>query len=216
MPAQSQIEQIAAGYYSQKLPYHNFNHAKSAATEGARLAKLCRSEGQTIDETVIYLALMFHDAGYHENHAGLGFESKEAYSADIARRELTRLGIEPGIVKAVCHAILCTRIPDGHLCRTVEDLVVRRADVANIGGPYASFIGNTIKLWHEFEQLNHKSMTWPEWRNFNLDILSHYLDERLAVWSGDKDPSGQSKFVVQLRRNLEQLTKEPDPQPQPA
>lgn len=215
MPPLSQFEKVAAGYYSQKLPYHNFSHAVSAAREGLRLAKLCRSEKLPSNEQVIYLALLFHDAGYHEDHTALGFESKEAYSADIARRELTRMGAESGIVASVCHAILCTRIPHGHLCRSLEDLIVRRADVANIGGPFQPFFKNTITLWYEWDILNdHK--TWPEWQEFNNYILSHYLDERLAVWQGDLLPDGKSKFVAQLRRNIDQLMKEPEPQPQPA
>lgn len=215
MPAQSQLTKVAAGYYSQELPYHNFNHAVSAAQEGRRLAKLCRAEGLSPNEQVINLALLFHDAGYHEDHAALGFESKEAYSADIARRELTRMGVESSMVGMVCHAILGTRIPHGHLCRSLEDLIVRRADVVNIGGPFQPFFANTILLWHEWDMMNNHK-TWPQWQEFNNYILSHYLDERLAVWKGDLLPDGKSKFVSQLGRNLEQLMKEPEPQPQPA
>jgi hypothetical protein len=44
----------------------------------------CLKEGVPINGEVVYYALLFHDAGYHENHASMGFTSKEVYSAHLA------------------------------------------------------------------------------------------------------------------------------------
>jgi hypothetical protein len=78
------LEQGAAELYSDQMPYHSFNHVLGTLAAGAVLVENCVNEGVPINGDVVYYALLFHDAGYHENHISKGFTSKEEYSAHLA------------------------------------------------------------------------------------------------------------------------------------
>lgn len=95
------VEQAAAALYAPALPYHNFRHALAVAEEGRRLVEHCRASGLLLDADIVHYACLLHDAGYAEDHAALGFESKEAYSASLAREVLGRCGVDAGTTAAV-------------------------------------------------------------------------------------------------------------------
>ena len=48
----------------------------------------CASENINVDEKIVNIAILFHDAGYQENHTSLGFSTKESYSAFLAKEFL--------------------------------------------------------------------------------------------------------------------------------
>ena len=102
------LEQVAAELYSDQLPYHSFNHVLRTVAAGAVLVERCLKEGVPINGEVIYYALLFHDAGYHENHISKGFTSKEEYSAHLAVQCLRAEAIPEDTIKRVVAAILST------------------------------------------------------------------------------------------------------------
>ena len=67
------LEQVAAELYSDQMPYHNFNHVLGTVAAGAVLVERCLKEGVPINGVIVYYALLFHDAGYHESHISKGF-----------------------------------------------------------------------------------------------------------------------------------------------
>ncbi len=202
------IKQAAAAHYSSTLPYHNFSHALAVVSEAESIIGKCQSEGVDVDSDVIILAALFHDSGYHEDHARLGFESKEAYSAELARRELGKNGAGLRLIKQVCEAILSTHC-DG-VCRSNESKVVRAADLAGLAADYNFFKRNTVRLKLEHELLTNTRTDWPEWRDRAIERVELFLRADMSLTRDYFDAQGQSVFHRRTRENLRRLQADPD------
>jgi len=201
------IKQAAAALYSSALPYHNFSHALAVVREAEHIVEKCRAEGVSVDSDVVMLAALFHDAGFHDDHNRLGFASKEAYSADLARRELDRHGAKPQIVAQVCEAIMSTHC-DG-ICRNNESRAVRAADLAGLAAEYDVFKRNTVRLKQEHELLSATRTQWPEWRDRAIARVNLFLRQDLNLTRDYFDAEGHSVFHRRTRENLRRLQADP-------
>jgi len=205
--ARPNVEEAAAALYDPALPYHNFGHALSVAEEGKRLVSRCRAAGIAIDADVVHYACLLHDAGYRENHAARGFESKEAYSAQLAAEVLDRCGVDRRIAAAVGEAILSTHC-DAR-CASVEARAVRAADLSGLGGEFASFRNDALKLKREHEIMTGAGVSWDNWREDACRRIASFLRERLDLTPADVDASGESVLAVRARANMDRLLAEP-------
>jgi predicted metal-dependent HD superfamily phosphohydrolase len=142
-----QLEQVAAELYSDQMPYHNFNHVLRTLAAGEVLVERCLREGVPINREVVYCALLFHDAGYHEDHIGKGFTSKEEYSAHLAVQCLRAEAIPEDTIKRVVAAILSTE-RDAQFTSN-EEKAVRAADLAGLASDYKTFRSDVEKLRQE-------------------------------------------------------------------
>ncbi len=201
------IKQAAATFYSSSLPYHNFSHALAVVKEAEQIVGKCRAEGVPVDGDVVMLAALFHDAGFHDDHIRLGFASKEAYSAELARRELGRNGATPQFVERVCDAIMSTHC-DG-ICRNNESKAVRAADLAGLAAEYDVFKRNTVRLKQEHELLTRTRTQWPEWRDSAIARVHLFLRQDLDLTRDYFDAEGQSVFHRRTRENLRRLQADP-------
>lgn len=201
------LKQAAAALYSAALPYHNFEHALAVAQAARGIADRCHNEGVPVDADVVWLAALFHDAGFHEDHVQLGFPHKEAYSAELARRELSRHGLPAPVVDQVCDAILSTHC-DG-VCRNNEAKVLRAADLAGLAADYAAFKRNSVRLRDEHELLSHKRVPWAQWRVQSADRVELFLRQDLALTRDYFDPEGRSVFLLRAQENLRRLRADP-------
>ncbi len=201
------IKQAAAALYSSSLPYHNFSHALAVVKEAEHIVTKCRAEGVPVDGDVVMLAALFHDAGFHDDHGRLGFASKEAYSAELARRELRKYGATPQIVEQVCDAILSTHC-DG-VCRNNESKAVRAADLAGLAADYKVFKRNTVRLKQEHELLSETHSQWLEWRDAAIARVSLFLRQDLNLTRDYFDAEGHSVFHRRTRENLRRLQADP-------
>ena len=103
------LEQVAAELYSDQMPYHNFNHVFGTLVAAELLMERCLKEGVPINGEVVYFALLFHDAGYHEDHIDKGFTTKEEYSAHLAIQCLRAEAIPEDTIKRVVPPFLALR-----------------------------------------------------------------------------------------------------------
>ncbi len=192
------IEQIAAKLYSSELPYHNFTHAMSAVCQGEEIMLRCRAKGIVIDEEAVYYALLFHDAGYHEDHQVRGCATKEQYSAQLAAQVLREEGMpEPRI--AVVEDLINSTHRDASF-DTVEQKVVRAADLAGIAADYEVFLDNTERLRLEQELLTGRSIGWEEWKKSVAKTVNFYLGQQISITP--KTQIEESGFHRRARRNL--------------
>ena len=88
-----QLEAQARALYSDALPYHNFDHIQDTLQSAAMVVERCQEEHIRIDAEVVYFALLFHDAGYQDDHLARGFATKERYSAALAEPILRHHGV---------------------------------------------------------------------------------------------------------------------------
>lgn len=189
--------------YDSAMPYHNFGHARYVAGEAARIVDKCRKEHVDIDADAVYLAALFHDAGYHKDHVKLGFETKEAYSAHLADQVLREAGIDEETLDKVRDAILATHY-EAH-CSSNEAKAVRAADLSGLAADYAVFKENAEKLRVEHELLAGDKVAWPAWKHRVLENVELYLQEDMHLTGDYYDERGESVFHKRTRANLTQL-----------
>ena len=202
-----ELEQAASEHYNPDMPYHNFGHALASALTGLEIVEDCRRENIPIDQGVVYCALLFHDAGYHQDHERMGYTHKEALSAHIARTVLEKHSQPSEFIERVEKAILCT-IRDAS-CLTTEDNAVRAADLSKLAADYSVFRHNTELLKQEYEILFGQPITWEEWKKRSTNIIELFLSQEFRLTRYYSGPAGHSPFHKKVKQNLRQLNTEP-------
>lgn len=190
------------------LPYHNFTHALETLWECMRLADEAVANGEVVNRQALVLGALFHDANYHKQ-LPQKYESKEVYSAHILTSKTLpwALTIDTPTMFTAQNAILATA--RGSKTYSLEDKILRRADLANIAGSYAEDFLNKTKLYHqETEMLSGAKINIWDFATTSIQVLSDYLDEdvRLGEWDNYKDR--QTVFQFRAIENLKQLAAE--------
>jgi predicted metal-dependent HD superfamily phosphohydrolase len=173
---------------------------------GAVLVERCLKEGVPIDSEVVYYALLFHDAGYHENHISKGFTSKEEYSAHLAVQCLRAEAIPEDIIKRVVAAILSTQRDTQFTSN--EEKAVRAADLAGLASDYKTFRSNVEKLHQECEMLTGRKVAWDEWKTSVKETIRFYLSQEIRLTQPDSCVDNVAIFYAQANQNLSRLLSE--------
>ena len=198
-----ELEKIASRYYNPKLPYHNFGHVVTVIRESERMLEKCRAQGIQVNEDIVYYALLFHDAGYNDNHTALGFDSKEAYSAAISEQVLKENGVDQRTIERVKTAIMSTHMDAK--CTCIEDKIVRAADLSELAADYLVFKKNTLNLKSELETFSKRKVNWDEWKQSAVNTVELFLREEMDVTGDYFDENGVSLFHKNVRANLKTL-----------
>lgn len=204
----SEVEKIASSFYDEELEYHNFDHALKMLAVALDIADRCEKEGKKLIKDVIRYACLFHDAGYYENEKKAGFLIKEAYSADLARKELTKLNIEEDIIEQVVVAILATEKKADISDLSIEGMIVRVADLSGFAGNYNVFLLNNKKLKKEAEGICGYDISWEEWKIKTEEIMDFYLSQEIKLTKSYEDENGESIFHKKAKENLQRFLKE--------
>jgi len=187
------IREAARKHYTD-LPYHNFGHAIQVIRNARVLIDRCRKYNILVDEEIVEVAILFHDAGYAEE---TDYESKEAYAADIAREELGKIRF--GKIGGVEKCIMATHkdaVPE-----SVEEKIVRAADLMGLAGDYKTFRENSEKLGKEWRQLTGTEPDINAW----IRLVNYYFSQTIVL-TPDFNTDG---FHERFRENVERyLTEE--------
>ncbi len=192
----------ARNLYSDKLHYHNFSHINDVLDYAEVILKQCNTQNISYDKKIITHAILFHDAGYIEDHKNKGFKDKESYSAFLAETILLDADESEKHIAAVSQAILATRMDA--LCQSNNDMVVRAADLYGLIAPYNQFKNKTIALYKEREFMSGKKITWEEYKGEACDIIKQFiaspiqLDIELFQHNNDKFHSKVSENIDKL------------------
>ena len=204
-----EIEKAAERLYDPKLAYHNFGHIEFVLSAAEKILENCRQENLSLDEEVVYLALLFHDAGFIEDHVARGHASKEEYSARLAEQILPEFGIDQSTIEKVVQAILCTHC-DGQ-CRCNEDKAVRAADLSGLAADYKVFKDNAVKLMQEYKLLTGRDISWQQWKEIAVDRIGLFLREDMTLTAVELDERGESRFQAATRANMDRLLADDSP-----
>ncbi|MDP4039756.1 MAG: HD domain-containing protein [Candidatus Pacearchaeota archaeon] len=199
------MEETAKKLYS-NLQYHNFQHALDVAKKGLKISEICEKEGILVDKNVVYISLLFHDAGYHENHIEKGFKTKEEYSAHLAENNLKDLGFNKSFIKKVKKAIISTH-KDLKFSST-EEKIVRSADLSGLASGFPVFLKNNKNLKKEFEMIHNIKISWDLWKEKTKEIIRFYLSQDIKLTSKYYNKKGKSIFHEKARKNLNKFLKE--------
>ena len=174
-PVWRDLAMPAKRHYDSSLPYHNWDHALEVAENACDLAdRFAARGGKRLHPGVLATAGAWHDAGFAEDHDALGFETKEHYSAQLAADHLNECKRPPAFIEEVRTAILGTI---HHAARdNLYALVLHRADIANIGGPYKPFMVSAYKLFME-ARLRNSAVQFTSWRRSTGVFLGPLISE---------------------------------------
>lgn len=203
------LEQAAAALYDTRLPYHNFSHVLESLAHARILVERCREADMDVEPGIIYPAILFHDAGYQDDHRQHGYESKEQYSAALAGHVLPDYGYGSARIAEIQEAILCTQC--GMPCTSIEARIVRAADLSGLAASYHLFLQNAMRLWREEIILSKKDVPWESWRDRAVEMLERFLAEDLGVAPACYASDGQSWLNRHGTENLERFRHEPAP-----
>lgn len=207
LPHHPSLAEAAERLYRPDLPYHSFDHVRQVLGFAELILGRCREERIEVDPEVVYLALLFHDAGYHENSLAKGFHSKEEYSAELAAAELERAGVAAATREKVRRAILSTW-RDAHFGSN-EEKAVRAADLWGLGLDYATFRANAMALMKEYEMLQGHPIAWERWKAHVAKIVEGYTSREIRLTSDFEPEGGESPFRRRVRANLARLARDP-------
>lgn len=197
------LEREVAGLYSTELAYHNFGHALETLDAADDIVQKCIDEGIRVDAQVVYYALLFHDAGFLDDHHALGFATKEAYAADLAAVHLAGRGVARNTIEKVVAAILSTHKDASFI--TAEQKAVRAADLSGLAADYDRFVRNSANLKAEYERFNGKRLEWPKWVDNVSATIRFYLSQEIRLTTYFSDGDGRSRFHNAVRANLDRL-----------
>ncbi|MDB5179438.1 MAG: hypothetical protein JWN12_70 [Candidatus Saccharibacteria bacterium] len=138
----------AEQHYTPQLDYHNWEHAQDVMRGVDVIADKLEAQGVFIGRNALKIAAAWHDAGFHEDTPE-SFNSKEEYSAYLLDNFLEGKPVEAAVQRMLIRNPIVATFHRHPTHRMPAELVLHRADTANIGGPVEGFIEANIKLWHE-------------------------------------------------------------------
>lgn len=198
-------------HYTPDYDYHNWDHALSVAGGTEAITTKLESKGVVTARGAMAIAATWHDAGYHEDHTSKGFTTKEEYSAALLEEYLSNKPVSDLEKSIMLQSIIATwaNYPDH---RSPHQLILHRADIANIGGPTDEFIENSIKLWRESQHISGKKIPWQKY----VDGASHFIeltytehdDESLHNFIDPEDTTldvNDTPFAMQALVNIKAL-----------
>ena len=197
------LEQEVEALYSAELTYHNFQHAIDTIRAAEHITTTCIEEGIRVNHRVVYFALLFHDAGFLEDHLALGFSTKEAYSAELAANRLGERGESQITIEKVVAAILSTHKDASFV--TVEQKAVRAAALSSLAANYDVFLKNSTDLKAEYELINDTSISRRSWVDSVRKSVQVYLAQEIRLTSDYVNEHGESAFHQAVRQNLERI-----------
>ncbi|MCJ7429396.1 MAG: hypothetical protein MUP66_03310 [Candidatus Nanohaloarchaeota archaeon QJJ-5] len=194
----SECKDRARQYYTD-LPYHTFDHALAVLDHAETLLDRCHRYDVPVNDDVVRGAVLFHDAGYHRDLSHHGYDSKEAYSAAIAKKELEELGMSPDFIERVAACIISTHRQAPF--DLAEEKVVRAADLAGLAADYETFEANSNALRKEHERLEDTTITDEQWCQMMKTTIEGYLQQDIRL-TPEHSADGVSTFHQQARTNL--------------
>jgi predicted metal-dependent HD superfamily phosphohydrolase len=197
------LEKTAHKFYSDQLAFHNFTHVEATIRFADQIINFYENRNPPIDCEIVYCALLFHDAGYVDNHTSLQFKSKESYSASIAKTILSQYEIPKNRIEKICSAILSTE--KFAYCHTREESIVRGADLTAMAALYPDFLKMSIKIKEEQEFFSQSQIPWANWVKGSAEMLSHYLKESITLGQIFTPINGSTLFKSRLLRNIRLL-----------
>lgn len=174
----------AARVHASSLPYHNWEHTLDVLSRAMDFADECENNNTPVDRKVLLGAALFHDAFFEEDPSRRGFDSKESHSAAIFSFQAEFYGFTKEQIELGKQAIMATKL--GSKPETIEDRILVRADIDNVGGDYeGSFLPNTQKVYDEAIRRSDETIS-DGFKERTAILLSQYLSNDLSLGEFDK------------------------------
>lgn len=207
--------EAARRHYSDEMPYHNWGHALDVIGGVESIADKLEAKGVYIDRGAMAVAAAWHDAGYYESHTKKGFSTKERYSAALLSDFLEGKPVNERVKRTLMLNPIIATVHEHPENRLPAELILHRADIANIGGPTEGFMESSIKLWREGGFTDWGRHVRMSEHFIDFCIVEHERESRARLMDpGDFTVDVYDEpFADAATRNLEalrEMTEEPD------
>jgi hypothetical protein len=183
-----------------QLPHHGVSHPADVWEAAQKLIKRCARNGIKVDVDVLYVAIALHDAYSHVPARGLGYPHAEAFAAYHTRRFIADdLGMSSEAAQKGDGIVMASN--PGVLPKTAEEIIMRAADLASVGGDYQGYKQVSLKLWQERQNLD-GPCEFKDWLKGGLRYLSRFMWPMLELTSEARDGNGRSVFHVNGLQNM--------------
>lgn len=203
------IRAESQAFYSDSNPYHNWNHILEVEEYAERFLVRCQRCGVTVDKFVLLASIYLHDAHisvppnffFTSGSSPAPITSREMFAAEFARQWLTeRFHLPEELVDRVYGTILATHV--SVVPQTPEQMLMRAADIANLGGPYDSFGANWERLLEEYPLMTGASISRKEFALKTASFLALYLWLRIELTPRYFNARGASAFHTDALCNI--------------
>ncbi len=205
-----QIEAILHTLYptTEVAPFHNLNHGMETRAAALTLARRAQEYGQPVDTVAVEHAALLHDAHYQISPAMMGMPFREDVHMHFAYNTLRMLGAPDPHALRVARIILATNSmiePN-----TIEEKIMRAADLSKLHGNYAEFVAGSERLHREGNLLAYgqEPRTFPEFCRGQVAYLALYLWPSLDLTPLAGGKRGQSRWHEGVLGNIFQLFRE--------
>lgn len=209
---QELIKELSEGlrpFYREDLPYHNFSHVHDDVL--AEVLRLDSEHPETSTERGrirLIGASLVHDAYDHLPLDPLEYTSKEERAAHVTRPVLIECGFEPADIRETDELTLSTR--PGEICRTPNQVKLRRGDISNVGSGRLPFLGTSVNLFYEAtllaDEYDHERTNWRTFIASQEAVLRSLLSQDLSLGS-ERQRSGIGPFNRRAMKNVNWLSK---------
>lgn len=211
IPTVFEMRDAAKDFYSTDLDYHTWDQARDAVRDAEALnTRLQRRTGRIVGEGALMVTLAWGNAGFHEDHVGRGFETKEQYSAYLSRVYLESVRAPEEFIVRIEAGILATQ--HGVERSTDLELLAHRAGISDIGDTFQRFVMCNLKLRREHETLTGEKVPWDEWVARTQVCVDFLVEESQR----ELEQLGESRgafmsFDTRARENMARLANTPEP-----
>ena len=190
---------------STELHYHNWGHVEAFEKDLVELIGICRKAGiKDIDEDGLRIAAYIHDMHNQVKAPYFGFKSQEEYAGHYGFNFVLENGGSLEDAKRVARYIHATHWqyePRGRPWST-EEILMRAADLRNIGGSYEGFSENFVRMHNESMSISGTQFPEQEFARRSFSFLPLFIWRFLTLTPKAYNQFGASAFHTNALSNI--------------
>ena len=199
------VERFArTGYGPQQVfGYHDWTHIEETRAAVQELVEECIAGGIPVQSTVLDHAALLHDIHSGVRYDFFGFSSAEQLSAHVAYNFLREQGATEEHARHVERIILATHYLFDP--RSTEEIIMRAADLKNVGGPFDQFLKKSQQLHREHLAMSNQGESFEVFAVRSIRFLALYAWRYLTLRPGQKLGTHSRYWHRNAVRNLIEL-----------
>lgn len=190
----------------ERAPYHGVSHPDKVWEKALILINRCEKYGIAVNGDDLRNAIELHDALAHLPARMLGFNSAEELAAKVAFHFLQGCGYTEAAASRISNIVMATN-PDVRPV-TREEIIMRAADLWNIGSSYPEFKEASHALHQEAINSAGRDIPFTCWARGAFLHLQRFLWPMLELTPEAKDEVGRSTWHTNAICNLTSLWRE--------
>ncbi len=161
--------------------------------------KRIESEGRTVNKDALYVASLLHDIFYKAPYEKVGFSSREHLAGHRSYEFLRTMGAEEAFARVVERTIYATDFRTTAL--TLEEKVMKAADLFNVGDLYTLFKENAHLLHEEQQLVTGTPSSFSTFVKGAINYLGLYAFREIDASQWARLPNGASEWHVGFVQN---------------